>query len=168
MGEAVDHGAQPGIAARSTPDRGLPLAGLVIGVWAVLPPYVGPRLNVEPRVEFADHVVPGVVVIALSLAAVVAGARAARASTPMFVAGLAVVLAAVWMIATHVPLLAQASRGEVSYFAALYHTAPGVAVAALGGAWVARNWGDAGTPAGALPKVPPKAPDEAPDEGACG
>lgn len=152
MGNTAEQETEPAATVRSGPARRLPVAGLAVGTWAVLPPYVGPSIgHIEPRVEFVDHVVPGIAVLALSLAALAAGPRAARASTPMFVAGLAVMLAAVWMIATHVPLLAQASRGGVSYVAALYHTVPGVAVGALGGAWVARNWGDGGGPERASP-----------------
>jgi len=42
----------------------LPLAGLVIGAWSLLPPYSGPALDTETRVEIADHIVPGVLVLA--------------------------------------------------------------------------------------------------------
>ncbi|MGH9151567.1 MAG: hypothetical protein ACRD03_03970, partial [Acidimicrobiales bacterium] len=38
----------------------LPVAGLVVAAWAVLPPYTGPEIGTSTRVEVADHVVPAV------------------------------------------------------------------------------------------------------------
>lgn len=114
----------------------LALVSLAVGAWAAIPPYVGPALNTDPVVEIVDHVVPAVVVIAVSLAAVAAGARAR--GTAMFGAGLVVALAGLWMVATHVPLVAQASRQEAPWGATLWHFVPGVAVVALGAVWALR------------------------------
>ncbi|MFP5375461.1 MAG: hypothetical protein ACLGIO_01590, partial [Acidimicrobiia bacterium] len=94
------------------------------------------------RVEVADHVVPTVLMIALSVAALASARRPAPGLFPL-VAGMGVLLAGLWMTATHVPLVAQASRDEVSAGAAAYHTVPGLAVLALGVVWVAAHWGDA-------------------------
>lgn len=122
--------------------RALPVVGLVVAAWAVLPPYTGPEIGTSTRVEVADHVVPAVLMIALSVAAL---ATARRPAPGLFalVAGLGVLLAGLWMTATHVPLVAQATRDEVAAGAAAYHTAPGLAVLALGVVWVAAHWGDA-------------------------
>lgn len=60
----------------------------------------------------------------------------------LLLAGMGIVLAGFWMTATHVPLVLQAMDGEVSWGAALYHTAPGLAVMAVGGFWSARFWAD--------------------------
>lgn len=49
--------------------------GLVSGGWALLPPYTGPALDTSARVEFADHVVPGVAVIAISASALLLANR---------------------------------------------------------------------------------------------
>ncbi len=119
--------------------RALPLAGVVTGCWALLPPYSGPALNTETRVEVVDHVVPGVVLIVVSVAAIVL-APSRRSAEYLLVPGLVALLAGIWMTATHVPLVAQAARNEVSWPAAGYHTAPAVAVTVLGLVWVARNW----------------------------
>jgi hypothetical protein len=51
------------------------------------------------------------------------------------IAGLGVLLAGFWMTATHIPLVAQTTRDEVAAGAAIYHTLPGLAVAALGAVW---------------------------------
>lgn len=98
---------------------------LVLALWAIVAPYadglIGLRVSVRAAVEVADHVIPGLVAGA---AAVVLVLRP-RLSLEM---GLVVSLAGVWMIATHVPLVADAARGAVSMGAAVWHVAPGVAL----------------------------------------
>ena len=120
-------------------ERMLPLAGLAIGAWAMLPPYVGPTLATESRVEFADHNVPGLVILAVSVAVLLAGRRLAATGTAMFGAGLAIVLAGLWMTATHLPLVRQAVQDEAPAVATVWHTVPGVVVLALGATWVVRT-----------------------------
>ncbi len=109
-------------------------AGVLVGAWAFLPPYTGPALNTAARVEFADHVVPGIVVVAISILALFAGSRG-DAEPLLFGAGLGVVLAGFWMTATHFPLVVQATRGEAPWGATVYHSLPGLAVLLLGVAW---------------------------------
>lgn len=113
----------------------LAAAGAGTGVWAILPVISGPALNTATRVEIADHLLPSIVV----LAAVVATIRGRRSRTILLATGFAVSLAGLWMTLTHVPLLAQALGDEVTWSAALYHVAPGVAVLALGMAWL-KEW----------------------------
>ncbi|MDP9387163.1 MAG: hypothetical protein M3Q48_04360 [Actinomycetota bacterium] len=110
--------------------------------WALLPPYTGPELATQTRVEVADHVVPALVVLALSLFALARARRPAPGAFPLL-AGLGVLLAGFWMTATHVPLVAQAARGEVAAGAAAYHSVPGVAVVVLGTVWAWAHWSDA-------------------------
>lgn len=109
-------------------------AGVVVGAWALLPPYSGPALNTAARVEFADHVVPGVLVLAISIVSLLM-ARRDNADQLLFGAGLGVVLAGFWMVATHLPLVFQATRQQAPWGATLYHSAPGVAVLVLGAVW---------------------------------
>jgi chromate transport protein ChrA len=111
-------------------------AGLLAGAWALLPPYTGPALNTAARVEFADHVVPGVVVVAVSALAL-AVARRTGVDRFMFAAGLGIVLAGFWMVATHLPLVLQATTGQAPWAATVYHSLPGVAVLVLGVVWAA-------------------------------
>jgi hypothetical protein len=124
---------------------GLPVAGLLIAVWAVLPPYSGPEINTSMRVEVADHVVPAMLLLGVSVWALLRARRAGPAvgGTGMLVAGFGVLLAGLWMTATHVPLVRQALRDQVSDAAAVYHTLPGLVVLALGALWAAKHWSDA-------------------------
>ncbi|MBW3557765.1 MAG: hypothetical protein KY454_12610 [Actinobacteria bacterium] len=112
----------------------LPLAGLVAGLWAFLPVYSGPELDVARRVEIADHVLPGVVVLAACGAAVALRLR----DTMLLLAGMAVGLAGFWMTATHLPLVLQAKNGQARWGAAIYHTLPGLAVLVVGLVWILR------------------------------
>ncbi len=121
--------------------RKLPWVGVLIGIWAVLPPYSGPSLDTAQRVEVADHVVPGVVMVATAAAAYVASLRAAGA-TWLLMAALLVTLSGVWMTATHVPLVAQALRQEAPWAATLYHTVPSVVVLGFGLVWAGSYWAD--------------------------
>jgi hypothetical protein len=120
----------------------LPLGGLVAGIWALLPPYLGPYLDTARRVEIADHVVPSTVVLLTTLLAYRASRRGASALA-MLAAGCVVVLGGLWMTTTHLPLVTQASQGQAPGGAAAYHTAPGLFVAALGVTWVLAYWSDA-------------------------
>lgn len=108
--------------------------GLLIGGWALIPPYSGPALDTAQRVEIADHVVPGIFVLATSIGSLVVGRRRATGALA-FLAGLGIILAGVWMTATHVPLVLQAARQEAPWGATVYHSLPGLAVLGLGAAW---------------------------------
>lgn len=138
----------------------LPLAGLLVGVWAVLPPYSGPEINTATSVEVADHVIPAVVLLGVSAWALVRSRRPRPAGqapgSGLLVAGMAIVLAGLWMTATHVPLVNQARNDQVGTAAAAYHTIPGLVVLGLGARWVARHWADAepdGAAGGRRPEV---------------
>ncbi|MGI9120068.1 MAG: hypothetical protein ACR2G7_08120 [Acidimicrobiales bacterium] len=109
-------------------------AGFLVGAWALLPPYSGPALNTADRVEFADHVVPGVVVIAVSAVALLL-ARRPNPANLLFPAGLVIVLAGFWMTATHLPLVLQATRAQAPWGATIYHSLPCLAVLVLGVVW---------------------------------
>lgn len=114
--------------------RVLALVGLVAGLWAFVPYFSGPELNVARRVEVADHLIPGMVVLAACSAALALRLR----DTMLLVAGMAVALAGFWMTATHLPLILQAKNGEATWDAALYHSLPGLAVLAVGVIWIMR------------------------------
>ena len=132
------------VEEHAAPGRTLAVAALAVGAWSLLPPYVGPALATEARVEFADHVVPGITVITVAAASLGASTRRA-APTLLFLAGLGVILAGFWMTATHVPLVLQATRGEAPWGATAYHSLPGLAVLAVGGLWSARFWSEDAT-----------------------
>lgn len=125
--------ASPPPPGHTVRQRTLLVAGLVTGAWAMLPPFVGPGLDTALGTEIADHPVPGLVVLAVT---VVATRWSGGASDAWFLAGLVVTLAGVWQVASHVPLVAQAARGGAPWLATVHHVLPGVVVLGLGVAWV--------------------------------
>ena len=98
--------------------RRLALGLLVVGAWGTLAPYAGPEVPVAADVEIIDHVVPGVMILTVSALAL---RRRMFALAPAAVS----LLAAFWMVVTHVPLLAQAGRGEGPWDGALWMFVPG-------------------------------------------
>ena len=90
-------------------ERLLPAAAGVLGAWGMAVPYLGPvlglELDVPARVEFVDHVVPGLVVVLSALGLLMrSGPPTARGGiTPLIAAGLCY-LDGFWMTRTHVPL----------------------------------------------------------------
>lgn len=110
-------------------------AGLVIGAWAVLPPFVGPSPNTPLSVELIDHPLPALVVLGV----VAWAARSGEAAEKwLFAGGLAITLAGVWMTATHVPLVLQALDGLATWPATVSHSLPTLAVLVLGLLWTWR------------------------------
>ncbi|HEX3620690.1 MAG TPA: hypothetical protein VHT97_00075 [Acidimicrobiales bacterium] len=150
---AQPKGTQPKTGRTSTaakavapgPDlaRLVPIAGLFVAVWASLPRYSGPKLNVAQSTEVVDHVFPAIVVLLASLAGIAAGRRAKGPGATRFLGGMAVLLAGLWMMATHLPLVAQASRGEAPWPATIYHTSSALAVFGLGLLWATVTWSEA-------------------------
>ena len=147
---AVAEGAEGGAHDASTGGprrneslrRALPVVGLVAAAVAVLPPYTASDIGTSTRVEVADHVVPAVLMVVLSLVALARRHQPAPGMFPL-VAGLGVLLAGLWMTATHLPLVARASRDEVDAGIAAYHTVPGLLVVVVGAVWVTAHWSDA-------------------------
>jgi len=137
--------AEAAVARPAGPDlaRLMPLVGLAVALWASLPKYSGPTLNVEPAKEVADHVIPAVLVLLASLAGIAAGRRSRGPGAMRFIAGMAVLLAGLWMMATHLPLVAEALRGEAPWPATIYHTSAALAVFGLGLLWATVTWSEA-------------------------
>ncbi len=135
------------VAARPAtgPDlaRLLPILGVAVALWASLPKYSGPTLNVEPAKEVADHVIPAVLVLVASVVGILAGRRARGPGALRFLGGMAVLLAGLWMMATHLPLVAEAMRGEAPWPATIYHTSAALAVFGLGLLWATVTWSEA-------------------------
>ena len=124
--------------------RLLPFVGLGVALWASLPQYSGPKLNVEASKEVVDHIIPAVVVLLSSVVAIMAGRRAKGPGAVRFMAGMAVLLAGLWMMATHLPLVAEATRDEAPWPATIYHTSAALAVFGLGLLWSTVTWSEAG------------------------
>ncbi|MGH2841536.1 MAG: hypothetical protein ACRDKY_12010 [Solirubrobacteraceae bacterium] len=122
--------------------RALMLAA--IGAWTAIVPYLaralGLEVNVPALVEVVDHVVPGAVVVAAGLYLHRAARRRtlARERFALPAAGVAF-LAGFWGLATHVPLLQDASRSDVTWEAALFHFAAALPIVLLAGWFLLRS-----------------------------
>lgn len=155
---ATPEAEPPVVAAKPPPDlaRLMPLVGLGVALWASLPQYSGPKLNVESSKEVADHIIPAVAVLLASVAGIMASRRPQGPGGIRFIAGMAVLLAGLWMMATHIPLLLQTMRGDAdaaSWPATIYHTSSALAVFGLGLLWSTVTWSEAGDEAEAPAKA---------------
>ena len=136
----------PPAAAAPGPDlaRVLAYVGLGIAFWASMPQWSGPKLNVEASKEVADHIVPAIVVVFASLVGIWASRRPQGPGAFRFMAAMAVLLAGLWMMATHIPLLLEATRDEAPWPATIYHNSSAFAVFGLGLLWATVTWSEAG------------------------
>lgn len=124
----------------------MPLIGLGVALWASLPKYSGPKLSVSSSKELADHIIPAVVVLLASIVGILAGRRAQGPGALRLIAGMAVLLAGLWMMATHIPLVAQTMRGgddAASWAATIYHFSSALATFGLGLLWSTVTWAEA-------------------------
>lgn len=137
-------------AQQTSPLRqGLPFAGLAVGLWAAIAPYavLGPDLNASARNEFADHVVPGALLIVLSAVTLWRTRRGTEGGSFQLLAGFGILLAGLWMTATHVPLVKDARHDIVPIDVTVWHALPGLVVMILGGLWAATYWSEGDAPA---------------------
>jgi hypothetical protein len=126
--------------------RLLPLVGLPVALWAALPQFSGPAINTSETAEFVDHIVPAVLIVLCSLVGIAASRRPAGPGALRFIAGMGVLLAGLWMVATHFPLVRQTMDGgpeAASWEATIYHTASALAVFGLGLLWSTVTWSEA-------------------------
>lgn len=112
---------------------------LLFAGWGTVAPYAGLPLGLvveaPPVVEVVDHVVPGLVLLAVGTFALAAGRLPIEAA-------LVAVLAGLWMTATHVPLLLQVGSGAVDLASALWHSLPGILVLTIASAAAVLAWSD--------------------------
>lgn len=126
--------------------RLLPLVGLGVAVWASLPEYSGPAINTSSTTEVVDHIVPAVIIFLASIVGILAGRRPQGPGALRLIAGMTVLLAGLWMLSTHIPLVAQTMRGgpeAATWAATIYHAAPALAVFGLGLLWSTATWAEA-------------------------
>ena len=136
--------AAPGPGPGPDLARIVPMFGFFVAIWASLPRYSGPKLNVAQSTEVVDHVIPAIVVLVASIAGIIASRRAQGPGAIRFLGGMAVLLAGLWMMATHLPLVAEATRGDAPWPATIYHTSAALAVFGLGLLWATVTWAEAG------------------------
>ena len=115
-----------------------------IGAWTAIVPYLGKALglvvNVPWRVEFVDHVVPGVIIVAAGMYLHRLAGRGTLADerSALFAAGLSF-LAGFWVLATHAPLLQDASSGRVTWEAAIWHSIGALPIVVIAAWFVLRS-----------------------------
>ena len=115
-----------------------------IGAWTAIVPYLGKALgltvNVPWRVEFADHVVPGAILVATGMYLHKRASRGAPEGerNALFAAGLSF-LAGFWVLATHVPLLQDASEELVTWEAAIWHSIAALPIVVIAGWFLLRS-----------------------------
>ena len=109
---------------------------VAIAAWTIAVPYVGRAIGlvvaVPARVEFVDHVVPGLVVVAagvylhrLARRRALAGERfALLAAGVSFMAGF-------WVLVTHLPLIGDAATADQPWDAAIWHSITGLPLAGV-------------------------------------
>ncbi|MDQ3630405.1 MAG: hypothetical protein M3417_03835 [Actinomycetota bacterium] len=107
-----------------------------LGAWTIVVPYLATLLGLEVKVpslvEVVDHVIPGALVAGAGLyLASLARRRALAGASSALLAGGACFLAGFWVLATHAPLLAEAARANLSWSAALWHSATALPIVAL-------------------------------------
>ena len=110
-------------------DRRRALLLTAFAAWAVAVPWVaralGLPLDVATRLEVIDHVVPGLVVLAVCAWLLLRGAGAAPDSMALIVATGVAVLAGGWIVATHAGLVPDVLHGAAGWGAALLHLSAG-------------------------------------------
>lgn len=118
-----------------------------VGLFSVAVPFLGARLGLNPgarRVtEVADHIVPGLVLVAVCAgAAGLPRRRAHDAAAYGPLAGTAG-LAGLWITAAHLGLIGELAGGHVAVDAAMFHMAAGPAALAIAAAALRRSYAPA-------------------------
>lgn len=107
------------------------VALIPLALWLAAIPYVAPRfgygVDVPATLEFVDHVLPAIVMVLAASAALALRERPSNGLAFAVAGGLSL-LAGLWALSTHVPLVAQAADGQVSWGSALFHSAAGPVV----------------------------------------
>jgi hypothetical protein len=127
--------AQPTRKAEEPPSTKLFAVALIVGAYATMPGFYLDGLHVKAGAEVVDHVVPGLVVLALVFVSILLGRRAGAV---LLLAGVGILLAGFWMTDVHVALFRQALRGQAPAGATAYHCSTAVAVDILGVVWLWR------------------------------
>lgn len=112
---------------------------IAFALWGGSVPFVGPAIGItlDSRgvARLADHVIPGLIVLAMGLILLSSDAREGRRELRICFLAL---LASLWMMGSHLPLVAQALRGGVRWTAALFHFLPGILSTSWAGLLVLR------------------------------
>jgi len=123
-----------------------PLAAVLsaLGCWTIVVPYLGHAIglgvDVASKVEVVDHVVPGALVAAIGgCLLMLTRRRVVLGGWPTLLGGGVCFLAGFWVLATHVPLLADAARGTAPWGAALWHASTSLPIVVVSLWYVLRS-----------------------------
>lgn len=111
------------------------IALTALSAWAIAVPWlaaaIGLELEVATRLEIADHVVPGLIMLATAAVLAARGGPSGGGVVWIGASGIAF-LTGLWITATHVPLIPQAVEGLAPWGAALLHLSAGPPILAAG------------------------------------
>lgn len=127
--EEVEPGADPEHSVA------LLAVALVVGLYAMAPGFYLDGLHVKAGAEVVDHVVPGLAMLVLVVAAIRWG-RGIPAL--MLFVGVGIVLCGFWMTDVHIALVRQALQGLAPVGATVYHFSTAIAVDVVGVSWLWR------------------------------
>lgn len=108
----------------------------LLGAWTIVVPYLavplGLEVKVESLVEVVDHVIPGALVAGAGLyLTMLARRRSLAGAQTALLAAAVCFLAGFWVLATHVPLLADAGRSKEPWDAALWHASTALPIVVI-------------------------------------
>jgi hypothetical protein len=126
-----------GVAKPTAAGSPLPLltVALLAGLYAMAPGIYLGGLHVRRGAEIVDHVIPGLIVIAMVGIGLFWGVRS---TTVTAYAGLVVLIAGLFMVLAHIGLFRQAINHQVGWGGAAYHCSTAALVFVVGLTWVWR------------------------------
>jgi hypothetical protein len=142
--EARETSAAPDLTASR-----LAIALTALGAWTIIVPFLGHPLGfgvkVSTIVEVVDHVFPGLAVAATGgWLAVLSRRRSVAGQWPAMLGGSVCFLAGWWVLATHIPLLSDASDGTAQWGTALWHASTSLPIIIVSLWFVLRSQGGDG------------------------
>jgi hypothetical protein len=106
-----------------------------LGAWTIVVPYLGRAIglvvDVASSVEIVDHVLPGTLVAAIGACLAVTTYRDTQPALSRPIGGGVCFLAGFWVLATHVPLIAQAVQGKAPWGSTIWHASTALPIVAL-------------------------------------
>ncbi|MGH9122642.1 MAG: hypothetical protein ACRDYC_12005 [Acidimicrobiales bacterium] len=124
----------PGGFPGREPSAGFLFISLLAGLYATLPGFYAGGLSASRGTEVADHIVPGLIVLAL----VYSAARWPHSRPVRTLARWGLVLTGAWMGISQVSLVSQAVRGQSAWGPVVYHCSSAAAVVVVAAVWLWR------------------------------
>jgi hypothetical protein len=104
----------------------------ILGLLSILPPYLGPAVGLElgdidSSVEIVDHVIPGILIFLCAGGAclLLRAGRIKKDSMVLASAAAVCLLASVWQLSSHAPLVLDGGKPESPWGAVILHSTLG-------------------------------------------